>query len=74
MVDRECRAGTIGCIEHKKIFAENLSAHLAPIQERARDLKAHPEKLREILDAGAERCRVIAKETIAEVKDKMGLT
>ena len=73
MVDRECRKGTIGCVEHKKMFAENLWKHLAPIQERARVFKENPNKVRDILDTGAERCRAIARETIREVKTKMGL-
>ncbi len=72
-IDRECRKGTIGCVEHKRIFAENVSAQLAPMQEKAKELRANPRRLREILDAGAEKCRVIAKQTIEEVKTRMGL-
>ncbi len=72
-IDRECREGTIGCVEHKKAFAENVSAHLAPIQERAKELLANPERVREILDDAAGKCRLIAKETMREVKAKMGL-
>jgi len=43
------------------------------MQEKAKELRANPRRLREILDAGAEKCRVIAKQTIEEVKTKMGL-
>jgi tryptophanyl-tRNA synthetase len=73
MVDRECRKGTIGCVEHKKMFAESLSKHLAPIQERAKELNANPDKVRTILNHSAEKCHVIAEQTITEVKTKMGL-
>jgi tryptophanyl-tRNA synthetase len=72
-IDKECRQGTIGCIEHKKMFAENVSAHLAPIQERARELQADPRKVHGILEDAAGKCRLIAKETMEEVKTKMGL-
>jgi len=73
MVDRECRKGTIGCVDHKKMFAENLSKHLAPIQERAKEFNADPQKVRKLLDEGAEKCRIIAENTLAEVKKSMGL-
>ena len=73
MVDRECRKGTIGCVEHKKMFAESLSKHLAPIQERAKVLSSNPARLNEILDYAAEKCRCLAEATMNEVKTKMGL-
>jgi hypothetical protein len=34
---------------------------------------AHPEQVNEILDAGAARLAPIAAETMAEVREKMGL-
>lgn len=73
MVDRECRKGTIGCVEHKKMFAESLSKHLAPIQERAKALSSDPDRLHKILDCAAEKCRCLADATMTEVKTKMGL-
>jgi tryptophanyl-tRNA synthetase len=72
-VDRECRKGTIGCVEHKKMFAENLASHLAPIRERAAGFLADQNRVWDILEVGAEKCRAIARETMAEVKTKMGL-
>ena len=73
-VDRECRAGTIGCVEHKKMFAEAVSKELAPMQERAKELKANPGKVWDVLECSAEKCRGIACETMREVYDSMGLT
>ena len=73
-VDRDCRAAAIGCIDCKKMLAESMEAALKPIRERARELAAHPEKVREALASGAETCRRAARETLREVREKMGLT
>lgn len=72
-VNVECRRAGIGCIECKMTLAENMNAELKPIRQKARDLKEHPQRVREVLEAGTQRCKPIAAETIREVKTKMGL-
>lgn len=72
-VNVECRRAGIGCIECKMILAGNMDAELEPIRQKARELKKRPEQVREVLEAGRERCKPIATETIREVKTKMGL-
>jgi len=67
-----CRAATIGCFDCKKVLAANLDAHLAPVRERYLEMKEQPEKVLEILSAGAARCRTLAREVLAEVRDAMG--
>jgi len=67
-----CRAATIGCFDCKKVLAANLDAHLAPVRERYLEMKEQPEKVLEILSAGAARCRTLAQEVLAEVRDAMG--
>jgi tryptophanyl-tRNA synthetase len=47
-------------------------AALAPVRERAAELKAHPERVREVLEHGAAHCRQLAGETMARVRDLMG--
>ncbi len=73
-IDVECRRAGIGCLECKGILAKNMIAELKPVQERARKLKEHPERVREVLEAGRQRCKPVAAETIREVKEKMGLS
>jgi tryptophanyl-tRNA synthetase len=73
MVNTECRKAGIGCVDCKMIYAKNLNADLAPFRERRADLDSDPAKVWEVLHDGADRARVIAKETIAEVKDAIGL-
>jgi len=69
----QCRSAGWGCIDCKKVLLESMLRELDPIRERARDLQAHPERIAEILAAGADRCRVMARETMTAVKTIMGL-
>jgi len=67
-----CRGATIGCIDCKKVLAENIERELAPLRERYRELAADPGRVREILADGAGRCRAIAREVMGEVREAMG--
>ncbi len=69
----QCRAGTRGCVDCKRILAESIGDHFAEVRERAAELTAHPGRVREILDAGAARARAVAKETMGEVRERMGM-
>lgn len=68
-----CRAASIGCFDCKKVLAENLSARLAPIQERYAELTAHPTRVTEILVEGGRKARAEADETMHAVRAAMGL-
>lgn len=68
-----CQTAGIGCIQCKDRLAANLADYLAPIRERAAELRGHPERVWEILDDGAARARRVAGETMAEVRARMGL-
>lgn len=68
----QCRSAGWGCLDCKKILSDNMAAALAPIRERAADLQARPAAVREVLAQGAERCRALADETLAEVRRIMG--
>jgi tryptophanyl-tRNA synthetase len=68
-----CSTAGWGCIDCKQVLLEGMKRELTPIHERARELRAHPERVREVLAAGAERCRGMARETMRYVKEKMGL-
>ncbi len=71
-VARKCRAAEWGCIDCKRVLAENMAAVLAPIRERAEALRADEGGVRAILADGANRARVEARRTLAEVKARMG--
>jgi tryptophanyl-tRNA synthetase len=72
-IDRRCRSGEIGCVDCKRILSENIATAFGPFRERAAEYHANPRLVREILDDGAERARAIARATMAEVRDRMGL-
>lgn len=72
-IEVHCREATRGCVDCKRILADRISDHFAETRDRARDLAAHPVRVREILDAGAVRAREEAGETLGEVRDRMGM-
>ena len=71
-VERQCRSAGWGCLDCKRVLADNMNAALTPIRERAADLKARPGEVTGLLADGAARARAIARETMAEVRDRMG--
>ena len=72
-IESRCRGATRGCVDCKRILADRISGHFEEMRDRARELKAEPRRILEILDAGAERARKEAGETLAEVRDRMGM-
>ena len=72
-IEAQCRGATRGCVDCKRLLADQIADHLAEARERARELEAHPRRVLEILDAGAERARAEAKETLDEVRHRMGM-
>jgi tryptophanyl-tRNA synthetase len=72
-INVECRRAGLGCVDCKLKFAENLNANLAPFREKRSALDADPDKVWGVLHDGADRARVIAKQTITEVREAIGL-
>lgn len=73
MVNRECRTAGIGCVDCKKLYAKNLNNHLAPFRERRARIDEKPDQVWEILDDGAQRAGKIAKATMVDVRQAIGL-
>jgi tryptophanyl-tRNA synthetase len=69
----QCRTAGWGCLDCKKVLHESMEKELAPIRAKAKELAADPRKITRTLAAGADRARVVARETMGEVKKKMGL-
>ena len=72
-VAEKCRTAGWGCIECKRVLADNISEAFAPMRRRARELAEAPERVGEILAEGAEKARAIARETMVGVRAHMGL-
>ena len=72
LVAENCRGAKWGCLDCKRVLADNMIATLAPIRERALRLQEDPNRVNEILADGATVARDRASETIREVRDRMG--
>ncbi len=69
----ECTTATRGCVDCKRHLADNINEYLKEFRERREEIKSKPGYVQEILIEGGKKARAIAKETIAEVYEKMGL-
>ncbi len=72
-VQQGCRSAGIGCIECKRPVIDAVLAEQAPMRERAAEFIANPEAVRKIAKEGAEAARTVARETLTEVRQAMGL-
>src|SRR4051812_32318935 len=59
--------------DFKVAVGEAVVDYLAPVRERYEALRADEAELERILAAGAERARAMAAETVADVRDRMGV-
>lgn len=71
-VAENCSGAKWGCLDCKRVLADNMIATLAPIRERALQLQESPGRIDEILAHGAAGARRRASETMREVRDRMG--
>jgi tryptophanyl-tRNA synthetase len=73
-VDQGCRSAGIGCIECKSYAADALVRLLNPMQERRKKFEENPRLAWDILEAGSERARKSAGETMDTVRAAMGMS
>ncbi len=67
-IDAACRAAKIGCVECKKIMAQNLALALEPVREKRAYYEQRPGQVEEIIENGCARARGIAGKTMEEVR------
>ena len=67
------RAGQVGDVEVKRKLAKALNDFLAPLRERRAGFAARPEIVEDILHEGNRRARAAAVETMARVREAMGM-
>jgi tryptophanyl-tRNA synthetase len=72
-VTQGCRTAAIGCLECKKVMIKHVLAELAPIREKRAELEKRPKDVEDILDTGNRIARQKAAETMAEVRQAVGL-
>ena len=72
-IEPQCRNAGIGCVECKKLVAGEINKALEPLRKRRSELAKRPEYVREVLAQGARQAMAVARDTIVEVKGRMGL-
>jgi tryptophanyl-tRNA synthetase len=71
-VATNCRTAGWGCIDCKRALFESMERELTPIRRRAAELRERPERVDEALADGATGASGLAKETMREVRERMG--
>ena len=69
-----CRTAGIGCLDCKDVLLKHMVPPLAAIRERRQAYAEKPDTIRQILTEGSRRARVIAQQTMTEVRDAVKLT
>ncbi|GAA4865892.1 tryptophan--tRNA ligase [Paenibacillus vulneris] len=72
-IRESCSKGRIGCADCKKLIISAMNELLEPIRERRQQAAAKPGFIDEMLMAGTEKARAVAKETMLEVREAMGI-
>ena len=72
-VEQGCKSAGIGCLECKQPVIDGMLKEQQPMLARAEPYVANPRIVRDIVDAGTERARVVARETMRDVREAMGL-
>jgi tryptophanyl-tRNA synthetase len=72
-VDRECRLAQIGCVDDKKLIAEQLIEFLRPMRERREQLLRDRSTLLEVLREGSRKAGERAAVTMEAVRGVLGL-
>ncbi|HTO51367.1 MAG TPA: tryptophan--tRNA ligase [Burkholderiales bacterium] len=72
-VQKGCRSAGIGCLECKQPVIDAVLAEQAPMRERAQRYLDDPTLVRSIVADGCDKARELARETMREVREVMGL-
>ncbi|HEY3933523.1 MAG TPA: tryptophan--tRNA ligase [Gemmatimonadales bacterium] len=67
-----CRTAGWGCIDCKRVLADNMSETLAPVRERGHELAAHPGRVDIALAEGRKAATRHALRTMTTVRRRMG--
>lgn len=72
-VARECLEAQRGCVECKQEMSSHLVPFLRPIYGRRKQLEATRKKVRDLLIEGSSKAQSIARVTLAEAKEAVGI-
>jgi len=72
-VQEGCRSAGIGCIDCKKPVADAIINEIEPIREKANQLEDNILMVKSVISEGSEKAREVARETMSDVRQAMGL-
>ncbi|MCA1798005.1 MAG: tryptophan--tRNA ligase [Xanthomonadaceae bacterium] len=72
-VQTGCRSAGIGCLECKQPIVEAVQAEVGPIRARAEEIAGDSQMVRTIVAEGNDTARDAARDTLADVRQVMGL-
>ena len=72
-MQKGCRSAGIGCLECKQPVIDGILAEQAPMRERAQIYLDDPQLVRDIIADGNAKARKLARETMRDVRQAMGL-
>jgi tryptophanyl-tRNA synthetase len=72
MVDDHLKGG-VGYGDFKKRLLQGVTDYFAPFREKRAEIVANPKYVDEVLAAGAEKARVVARKVLTRVRDAVGL-
>jgi tryptophanyl-tRNA synthetase len=72
-VVKGCKSAGIGCLECKQPVIDSIIRELAPMRERAQKYLDDPTLVKNIVADGCDKARELAKETMRDVREVMGL-
>ena len=72
-VVKGCTSAGIGCIECKQPVIDAVQRELTPIHDRAKHYEENPDQVRNIIADGCEKAQELARETMRDVREAMGL-
>ncbi|HEY0858167.1 MAG TPA: tryptophan--tRNA ligase [Albitalea sp.] len=68
-----CTTAGIGCLDCKQPVIDAIKKEQAPWRDRAEQYLSNPKQVHWIVEVGTERARTIARETMRDVREAMGL-
>ena len=72
-VQQGCRSAGIGCLECKQPVIDGILKEQAPMRDRAQQYMEDPAMVKNIIADGCEKARELARETMRDVREAMGL-
>lgn len=69
--EKECRTAARGCIDCKKALTQNVFAEIGELLEKRAEWSKKPGEVIDILWAGSEKARIVAKETLKQAEEAL---